>query len=383
MQNKDIMGKQQQDSGRSTEAKKKKKKQKRKTSEPDGEVEEVVDARARQPSVPFEKGSSARRIGSVAGVDEEVPHRPKKKTKKVRRWEEGEREPDAGKSTAASSLSCTSKAAEYAPTTTCTSTSDPGEREMLAEEGTTKAKKTKGNETSKSTRKKHRKEKPRRRQQEESSDSNAATSTVNNDYHKKKCSASDAHDNNSTEDQIQDDDDDDRDGSSSLEGVMHEGTMYLVDKRKRVFSTQRDALGELLQVGRFDDGAGSGGGGGVVLTTVASDSPPTAAVAEPDGMVREQGEGGRGTGHAAEKAEDGKKKKKKKKKKKGSTDVKEEAATVVVSGGRGAAAAADAGTAVEAVEYPFEVEVRSSHLFITCDSFARPPPGNAEAALSE
>lgn len=367
MQSKESMTKQQQGSGSITEKRKKTQKRKRKSSERDAEAE-VVDA-------------SARRIATSAAGDvniEEVPNRQKKKMKKARKRREGEGKAVArlvdvvateaaalaaavsDRSTAAL-LSCTSKAAEYASRLTA-STSNPNEKETRAEEGTEKTGETNDNETPKSTRKKDRKERRQRSPSAKKTEpnSNTATSTVD--------------DRNSTNSLLQggnhnDDDDHDHDGSSSLEGVMHEGTMYLVDNRKRVFSVQRDTLSELVQVGRFDDGGG-GGGGKVVLAKVASDShPATATITEPNGKGREQGEG-RGeatTAHVAEKPKDREKtkKKKKKKKKKGSTDVNKEkeeeaaaTATAVTSGGRGAAdaAVAPAETVVEVVDYPFEAE---------------------------
>lgn len=46
------------------------------------------------------------------------------------------------------------------------------------------------------------------------------------------------------------------DVSENLEGVMHAGSMYLVDARRRVFATERDERGHLRQVGTFDDHSG-------------------------------------------------------------------------------------------------------------------------------
>lgn len=53
-----------------------------------------------------------------------------------------------------------------------------------------------------------------------------------------------------------DDPNDDSHESSTLEGIFHEGAMYLVDVRRRVFSAQRDEQGNLVQVGTFDDDRG-------------------------------------------------------------------------------------------------------------------------------
>ena len=46
------------------------------------------------------------------------------------------------------------------------------------------------------------------------------------------------------------------DREETVEGVVHEGAMYLVDSRKRVFSSERDDRGEPVQVGVLDEHRG-------------------------------------------------------------------------------------------------------------------------------
>lgn len=141
----------------------------------------------------------------------------------------------------------------------------------------------------------------------------------------------------------------------TLEGIMHGGQMYLVDTKRRVFSIERDDSGEPLQVGTFDDvqrvvvflkqeacsSPTRGGSGGervthepsVAVTDGAEVGKTRSKQSKKKGKAggkedREEGEGGSGGGK---------------------WDV--ETITTSVLGGRGLR---------NAVDYPFEVEVRDA-----------------------
>lgn len=122
--------------------------------------------------------------------------------------------------------------------------------------------------------------------------------------------------------------------TETVEGVLHEGVMYLVDNRKRVFSVQRDARGELVQVGIFDTARG-----GVVVEVIADSAEMAASAKKAD------------DGNTDADKTNGNKQKKKKKEKKGSSQE-------ATAGGRERGLERAAGKAVGVVEYPFEVEVR-------------------------
>ncbi|CBJ33721.1 conserved unknown protein [Ectocarpus siliculosus] len=144
--------------------------------------------------------------------------------------------------------------------------------------------------------------------------------------------------------------------SPVLEGIVHDGAMYLVDARRRVFSAQRDEQGGLVEVGTFDDK------GGKVIMIEEEGSPPSdspannnaslagaAAAAEaglisspPSALHRDPA-----TKTDATEAGNGKAKKKKKRKKKKGT-----------AAGSSEDVAASVGAEAESVvvEYPFEVE---------------------------
>ncbi|CAB1111061.1 unnamed protein product [Ectocarpus sp. CCAP 1310/34] len=148
----------------------------------------------------------------------------------------------------------------------------------------------------------------------------------------------------------------DDDESQVLEGIVHDGAMYLVDARRRVFSAQRDEQGGMVKVGTFDDKCSK------VIMIEQEGSPPTdspanntaslagAAAAAEAGLVSPPSS----TSHRdpaptpdATEAGNGKAKKKKKRKKK-------KGAAAGSSGDVAASVGAEAESVV--VEYPFEVE---------------------------
>lgn len=151
---------------------------------------------------------------------------------------------------------------------------------------------------------------------------------------------------------------DDDDESPFLEGIVHDGAMYLVDAQRRVFSAQRDEQGGLVEVGTFDDKCSK------VIMIEQEGSPPSdspannnaslegAAAAAEAGLLSSPPS----TSHRdptttpdATEAGNGKAKKKKKRKKKKGT-------AAGSSGDVAASVGAEAESVV--VEYPFEVEVR-------------------------
>ncbi|CAM9722968.1 unnamed protein product [Ectocarpus sp. 4 AP-2014] len=149
---------------------------------------------------------------------------------------------------------------------------------------------------------------------------------------------------------------DNDDESPVLEGIVHDGAMYLVDARRRVFSAQRDEQGGLVEVGTFDDKCSK------VIMIEDEGSPPSdspannnaslagAAAASEAGLISSPPS----TSHRdpatktdATEAGNGKAKKKKKRKKKKGT-----------AAGSSGDVAASVGAEAESVlvEYPFEVE---------------------------
>lgn len=150
------------------------------------------------------------------------------------------------------------------------------------------------------------------------------------------------------------DDDDDISLAETLEGIVYEGLMYLVDSQRNVFSAERNARGEPVRVGVLDEQ------GRVVLHVSQSNDAdaPANTIESPtpkDAAKRTQ-----------------KKPKKKKKKKKRSVGTEETVAAPAAA--TAAANGADDGETgargtigsflpptekpVKIVEYPFEVEVR-------------------------
>lgn len=188
--------------------------------------------------------------------------------------------------------------------------------------------------------------------------------------------------------------DNDQAEDEALEGVVHGGAMFLVDARRRVFSTQRNERGDLVKVGRFDDdrgevvlekrlqtsdgnppearvgvGAVSEAGAGVeALGTAAKALSKRPTSAEMDkGTTSGVSQGGSVAGGSAttvggaktEVVRSGKKKKKKKKKKKTETGVVGEDGAVAGDGEENAGGGKLPGAGPrDVVEYPFEVEVR-------------------------
>lgn len=154
---------------------------------------------------------------------------------------------------------------------------------------------------------------------------------------------------------------DNDDESPVLEGIVHDGAMYLVDARRRVFSAQRDERGGLVEVGTFDDKCSK-----VTMTEEKEGPPPSDSPAKKNASLA-------GAAAAAEagllssppstshcdpatatdtiEAGNGKKKKKKKKKRK------KKKGTAADSSGDVATAVGEEAERV-VVEYPFEVEVR-------------------------
>ncbi|CAN0163083.1 unnamed protein product, partial [Ectocarpus fasciculatus] len=147
--------------------------------------------------------------------------------------------------------------------------------------------------------------------------------------------------------------------SPVLEGVVHDGAMYLVDARRRVFSAQRDEQGGLVEVGTFDDKCSK------VIMIEEVGSPPSdspakknaslagaaaaAAAAEAGLLSSPPSTSHRDPATTPDAAEAGNGKKKKKKKRK-----KKKGAAAGSSGDVASSVGAEAESVV--VEYPFEVE---------------------------
>lgn len=151
-----------------------------------------------------------------------------------------------------------------------------------------------------------------------------------------------------------------------LEGIMHEGMMYLVDESNRVFSSTRDSQGRLVQVGCVDKTgarvvfAGSNpqndtGSTGRTPERSPSTTSSDAPVINPTKKVDEDGDSA------------GRKRRKRKKAKKGRKQEGERAD----EGGARAAGSDEGSSAKEGtssstsprvgtVKYPFEVEVSCS-----------------------
>lgn len=153
------------------------------------------------------------------------------------------------------------------------------------------------------------------------------------------------------------DDDDDISLEETLEGIVYEKLMYLVDSRRNVFSAERNARGEPVRVGVLDEQ------GRVVLQVSQSNDADTPATTNDSSTSKD----------AVKRIQ--RKPKKKKKKKKRSVGTEETAAaaaaaTATVNGAddgeteRGGArgtigsSLAPREKPIEIVDYPFEVEVR-------------------------
>lgn len=179
--------------------------------------------------------------------------------------------------------------------------------------------------------------------------------------------------------------DSDNDGVA-VEGVMHDGAMYLVDARRRVYSAERDNRGDLVQVGVFSDDRGEvvleapsstkgnaerkEAKGVEALLRSATNDPPAAGRAMQALLDCSTAAGGAEVGGTETGAKHKSKKRKRKKKKRGKQEKNGEGRCGGEhDGGAGAVkdsaylknSAEDGGVsgrgAEDLVEYPFEVEV--------------------------
>ncbi|CAM9786427.1 unnamed protein product [Pylaiella littoralis] len=144
------------------------------------------------------------------------------------------------------------------------------------------------------------------------------------------------------------DDNDDNYESPALEGIFHNGAMYLVDARRRVFSAQRDGQGNLVEVGTFDDGRGKV----VMIGQPPSGGPPdgtTSLAVAVEGVVPSEGApdstGFSGPAGSSSSSSSSNKKTKNKGKKEAEAGVLEEEKEGVAGTETG-----------NIIDYPFEVE---------------------------